>query len=428
MPKVDPDEPRKLARVARDYYINGYSQSDIAKKMGRNQSTVAMWLRRARERGVASVDIDPDFALSGIEHRERSRELRDRSKLRECLVVDKIDPALSADDRSNELHTVIANTSGIRLREWIQSGDHIVVGGGRAPVRVARFIKRTPPARSEVRISPLSGRIWTGAWQQDGRENLQRPLDADDAARLLGFAFENEPGTRFSQIGHPLYADSPSAARRTIEEECVFRPDTGWNVGWGLQAPVRALVGVGVLHPASGHRLSEFLKTKSGGGENHARHHLGWAALKCKEALQFVSTHKLPYFGDVANRLFPALPLPHEFKARKAPSPELFNRLGALLDELNRRAVVMGWGHLKGIPSVWAVAGGELKARVLWTLVICRYLDEKSSCPITELSTDIRTAETLLKALRDYEKAPDAVKDFYKALAPAIFRSPAGVE
>jgi transposase-like protein len=424
MAKVATLDAQKLDRVARDYYQNGLSQSDIAKALGVNQSTVAHWLRRARDHGVVAIDIDPEFALSGTEHRDRSRELRDAYRLRECLVVDT-NARFYEDDRSNKLHTVIANTSGIRLREWIQSGDHIVVGGGRAPMQVARFIKRTPPTRREIRISPLSGRIWTGSWQQDGPENLQRPLDADDAARLLGFAFEHEPGTRFSQIGHPLYASSPTAAVRTIEEECVFNPSGGWTVGWGLQPPVRALVGVGALHPASGHRIIEFLNKKAGSPENDAGHHLAWAASKFKEALQFVDTRKLPHFGDVANRLFPALPLPKDLKNRKPPSPEAYEQLAALLDQLNRRAVVVDWSHLRGIPSVWAVAGGRLKRQVLWTLLICRYLEpHQSHSPIKELSTDLQTAVELQEALRDFERASPAIKAWYRDLVPTIFRAP----
>jgi len=144
MARIESEDPQKLEDVARDYYVNGYSQREIAKARGGvNQSTVAHWLRQARERGVVAIDIDAEFALSGREHRDRSRQLRDIYGLRECLVVDPASSKVYEDKRSDDLHTVIANTSGIRLREWIQSGDHIVIGGGRAPVRVARFIKRT---------------------------------------------------------------------------------------------------------------------------------------------------------------------------------------------------------------------------------------------------------------------------------------------
>jgi DNA-binding transcriptional regulator LsrR (DeoR family) len=420
------EDPRKLAEVARDYYLNQLTQRVIAKRHGVNQSTVAHWLRRARDRGIIAIDIDADFGLSGLEHRERSRQLRDKGGLRECFVVEPGDSGLYNDARSDDLHTVIANVSGPRLREWIQSGDHLVIGGGRAPVRVARFIKRAPPSRREVRISPLSGRIWTGSWQEDGFENLRRPLDADDAARLLGFAFEHEPGTRFGQIGHPLYAEEEGVARRIIEGECVFRPEQGWNLSLGIQAPVRALVGVGVFDPSSGHRINELLRKINRDPMEQFAPHLHWAARRFDDAVQFVQQQGLPYFGDIANRLFPTLPLPEDLIGRALPSPNVYERLSTKLDELNRRAVVMDWAHLRGVPSVWAVAGGALKVRALWTLLICRRLESSGRSGIVkELSTDIRTAIKLEDALDAFDKAPQDLRNWYSTIAPLIF-APSG--
>jgi len=211
--------PQTLADVAREYYFRHRTQSVIAKQYGVNQSTIAHWIAEAHKRAVVYIDIDPDFALDGHEHADLSRRLREAFNLYECLVVDPVDPTLYDEEEGDKLHTVIANVSGEKLREWIRSGDHIAIGGGRAPMRVARFIRRKPPARSEIRISPLSGRIWTGSWQEASAENLQRPLDADDAARMLALAYEHERGTRFSQIGHPLYAESREIAQRIIVED-----------------------------------------------------------------------------------------------------------------------------------------------------------------------------------------------------------------
>jgi hypothetical protein len=322
------------------------------------------------------------------------------------------------------LQTVIANTVGVRLRDWIQPGDHVVVGGGRAPVKVARFIKRSPPSRRDVRISPLSGRIWTGPWQEDGPENLQRAMDADDAARLLAFAFEHEPGTRFGQVGHPLYEEE-DLVNQTIAEDCVFVPGGRWKTTWGLQPPVRALVGVGVLHPQSGHRIAELLNKIASHPEDTVVRHLKWASVQFTEAIEFTKKNGLPFFGDVANRLFPALFLPGEVRKTKRLGTlnDLYAKLGQMLDVLNARAVVMDWEHLRGIPSVWAVAGGDPKLNVIWTLLICRYVEsDKSRSVVKELSTDVRTAERLQEALRDFEQAPPEVQNWYRDIAPKIFR------
>ena len=423
--RTNREDPAQLGELARDYYQKGYSQREIAADKKIKQSTVSHLIQKAQDRGVVLIDIDAEFGMFGVEHREKSRQVRDRYGLRECLVVDPDTPTLSTDPRGDALHTVIANTTGIRLREWIQSGDHIVIGGGRAPVKVARFIKRTPPSRREVRISPLSGRIWTGSWQEDGSENLQRPLDADDAARLLAFAFEHEPGTRFSQIGHPLYEEE-TQVKQTIEEECVFSAGGKWNTSWGLQPPVRALVGIGVLHPKSGHRISELLNKIASNPKEPVARHFRWAAAEFQKAVKFVVDNGLPFFGDVANRLFPALFLPNELKKRNISMKEdekLYSELSRRLATLNERAVVMEWEHLRSIPSVWAVAGGDLKVHVLWTLLICRFLEtDKTKSIVKELSTDLATSDRLLAALRDFEEAPESIRDWYRAIAPKMMR------
>jgi DNA-binding transcriptional regulator LsrR (DeoR family) len=417
------DDPQRLARVARNYYIGEMTQAGIARAEGVNQSSVAHWLAAARDLGIVSIDIDPDFGLSGSENHEMSRHLRDAFGLRECFVVDGGSEALYESKRSEDLHTVIANTVGVRLREWIQSGDHVVVAGGRAPTKVARFIRRAPRPRREIRISPLSGRIWTGSWQPDGPQNLQRPLDADDAARLLALAYEHEPGTRFSQIGHPLYVASADAAQQIIKEECVFGPRGSWKTEQGFAEPSRALVGVGVLDDSSGHRINELLTKVANDRNQLVARHLHRTADQFVKAIEYAESHDLPPIGDVANRLFPAVPLPQTLiAAAKRPAPAAYVGLTKRLQELNDRAVVMEWAHLRRIPSVWAVAGGEAKAHVLWTLLICKVVEaDRNSALVKELAVDLQCAEILDRALEDFRNAPQEIRDWYAAICPTIF-------
>jgi hypothetical protein len=85
--------------------------------------------------------------------------------------------------------------------------------------------------------------------------------------------------------------------------------------------------------------------------------------------------------------------------------------------------VVMEWAHLRGIPSVCALAGGELKLRVLFTLLVCDLLSKRGTGLIKELVTDSTTAAHLISGLSDFERAPREVKEWYQAIAPTIFES-----
>jgi hypothetical protein len=188
---------------------------------------------------------------------------------------------------------------------------------------------------------------------------------------------------------------------------------------------MRALVGVGVFHRDSGHRITELLKKIKHDSSVVVAEHLNWAAGRFEEAIAFAEENGIPAFGDVANRLFPALPLPADLLAQRSKQAALrrgYRDLLHKLREINSRAVVMGWQHLRGIPSVWAVAGGQFKREVLWTLLICRYLEkDKSKTIVKEMSTDLDTAEDLHRARQEYESLPESLQSWYQEMVGTIF-------
>jgi hypothetical protein len=430
--KKDPNQSKvSLAELAREYYQRGYSQVDLAKRYGVKQSTISQMLQQARDRGVVIFDIDADYEPKGTEHSDKSHHLRDEFRLRAAFVVKVDDDALYGSSRADDLHISIANTVGsLKLRDWIQPGQHVVIGGGRAPINVAKQIRRSSPTQRDVRISPLSGRIWTGSWQEDGPDNLDRPLDSDDAARLLALAYEHEPGTRFSQVGLPLYQQDEETVARISDEECVFRAGGGWKTEWRVQPPERALVGVGVLHPESGHRIPELVKKLGGTSAGYrVGRNLEQVVLRFEAAMELARDNGLPHFGDVANRLFPCLYLPGELRERGdiAELEGKYDLLCAKLKEINSLAVVMEWEHLRGIPSVWAVACGKLKLNALWTLLLDRFLlegrpeGERGKSLIKELATDMRTSDLLLEALQEFRSLPRVTRDWYMKMVGKIF-------
>lgn len=55
-----PVEKRLLIKAAHMYHIEGMKQSEIAKKMGINRTTVSKYLKRAMETGLVRISIDDD--------------------------------------------------------------------------------------------------------------------------------------------------------------------------------------------------------------------------------------------------------------------------------------------------------------------------------------------------------------------------------
>src|SRR5260370_25298119 len=197
-------------------------QKGLAIRQEVNQATVTRWLKKARDRGVVSFSIDRSFAVRVREELPLSVHLRDAFELRDCAVVDVDSLDSERKGRGYQLHAGLAIHSGTKVRERISPGDHIALAGGRAVNWLARFVKRNPRPAKEIRITPLCGRLWTGEWQVGGNDVLEQPLDADDNAFVLAVAFDREAGTRFSQIGCPLYASGHDEARHIMKEHCAF--------------------------------------------------------------------------------------------------------------------------------------------------------------------------------------------------------------
>lgn len=81
------DELRLMAKVARLYYANGLSQSEITDRLDIHQSTVSRLLGRAQKAGIVRITLS---APSGL-HQELEDALQAAYGLREAIVVDSLD-------------------------------------------------------------------------------------------------------------------------------------------------------------------------------------------------------------------------------------------------------------------------------------------------------------------------------------------------
>jgi DNA-binding transcriptional regulator LsrR (DeoR family) len=396
------DSPELIEKVARLSYLRHLTQLEIADQMKIDQPKVSRLLRAARETGVVEFSIDKSFAVFGRPDELLEGDLAAAFSLNSAFVQ-VFEPEETAAQRgkgdldkyeADDLrHVAIANYAGREAVKQINARDHIALAGGRAVYRTVQFIRRQHPPKPHIRVSPLGGRIWARAWKVSGVRRIERPLDADDCAFVLAQAFENQPGTSFSQIGHALYTENPREAERIIREHCAFMPDGSWKGG----TPERAICGIGVVDPRSGHRMSDICRDDRSPALSDVEANLESAAVDIKRIIEFANNAGLPYPGDVANRLFPSLPLPNELPADLDKVKADISGLNDLIVQLNRRSVVMDWPHLRAIRHVWAVAGGAYKANALWTLLLKGLID-KEGFLVSGLSTDADNAQKLVDA------------------------------
>src|SRR4051794_25970178 len=79
-----------------------------------------------------------------------------------------------------------------------------------------------------------------------------------------------------------------------------------WNDGWKIKPPTKAFVGIGVVDPDSSHWITDRLRTAS---ERASVTSLPNPYSILSNLLTPIQQVSLPCFGDVANRLFAALPI-----------------------------------------------------------------------------------------------------------------------
>ena len=433
------DDPKLLAEICELRYRLDKTYQEIIEILNgkgvegvSNLPAVSNLVKDAREQGVVFFDIDETFALRGDPRPQESRELSERFEFDHALVIDVQtykEPAnepvandgkdkqfvMRADDY---LHTVLANHAGLLLKQQFMSNDHIGLAGGRAVNQAVRMVRRDPPRRRNIMVTSMGGRLWSHKWWGTG-PSIMRPLDPDDSAFILFLAFENQPGAMFEQVGHKVFAPSRDEAAKVMEQSCMFQPGGKWYQG---KKPRHAIVGVGAVDPDSGHRAVHDYEG-SGLVQELMNRHLATVRPELEEAIDMVRERQL-YFGDVANRYFPTLPLPSEASALSIDEYDrIYEKLIKQLNDLNERMVVVEWAHILGIRSVTAIAGGPFKLRALWTILFAGKQNPDKRL-INTLVTDASTARTLMSALDAYERLNPAIRQWYEKMVETLFVDP----
>lgn len=386
-----------LIEVAKAYWLGQQSQLKIAKRYGVDRATVARWLESCVSSGIISFVIDSESVAEYTLDKERARQLRDTFGLKDCTVVripelESRGSTAASESDDTALHTTLATAAGREAATRIAAGDAIGLAGGRTICRLARVLGKNPEHR-DLSFIALAGRMWVESLHVSRRQELfMRPLDADDAAAILGEAYESQPGTTFRLTCHPLYAST------SAEAEAIRKLHGGWNLP---EAPVnRAYVGIGVLDPQAGHRMMGYLEAAGAGGQKNRSTYIDRALEPLKAISEITRKRRLPFVGDIANRIYPVLPLPSELADAGARQKQqsAYREIVPHIDALNDRAIVVDWDQLRAVRNVRAIAGGNQKRWAIWTALLPSLLFPDRKAVVTELTTDSKCADLLIDA------------------------------
>ena len=180
------------ATVARRYYFDGASKSDIAEQLGLSRFKVARLLEQARESGLVRIELD----YRGELDLDLSVRLADAYGLRHCVVID------SPEDDPVLLRTNLGRAAARLLAEIVRTDDVLGLAWARSLMAM-----RT----SLIRLAPCPVVQLTGA--------LSRPDVDESAIELVRDVARTSNGPAFYFYAPMILPDAATArALRTQPE------------------------------------------------------------------------------------------------------------------------------------------------------------------------------------------------------------------
>lgn len=158
---ISEEKQKKLAYVARRYYLDDWKQSDIAKELGVSRPLVSRMLAEAREHGVVEIRIHDPEARQGqlVEQLRHSTSIRDG-----VLVEDGQD-----DDATNQL----LSQGAVQLL-WQLRSRRLGIGWGHLIGQLVTWLEAHPQLSSTVTdICPLVGNASIPARNYQSNENVR---------------------------------------------------------------------------------------------------------------------------------------------------------------------------------------------------------------------------------------------------------------
>lgn len=191
-----PTDRAILAKLCRMYYLEDFTQDEIARRLGASKSSVSRLLKEAREKHIVTFHInDPAERVISLE-----RRLEQVFGLKEAAVV--TDGSISSGDA---LKTRVAEAGALLLQRRVQANDVIAISSGTTLAELAKALD--PPTHVDIEVVPLLG----------GIDHRGQDIHANQIARRISEAF----GGRHYVLNSPLVASSPRAKRVLEGEESI---------------------------------------------------------------------------------------------------------------------------------------------------------------------------------------------------------------
>ncbi|WP_232696647.1 sugar-binding transcriptional regulator [Brevibacillus daliensis] len=145
--KINTDERKLLARVARMYYDQNLTQNQIAQELGIYRTTIGRMIKKAREDGIVEIIIHDDFDSSV----NLAYQVESHFGLKEVILVSKETVLRSNRDKVQ----LIAEAAMDLLDRIVKDGDTLGIAWGST---MSSLVNAKPISRKrKIRVVPLVG-------------------------------------------------------------------------------------------------------------------------------------------------------------------------------------------------------------------------------------------------------------------------------
>ena len=234
---MQPVSRRILVKVAHMYYESDMKQSEIAKKLGIDRTTVSKYLKRAKETGIVKIFIAQD----SYENLENS--LEKKFNLKEVFIV-------PSSDNRNEIYSNLGKAGLLLLKRLIKNKMVIGFNWGRSMGAIGNQANLEDFPHVDADFVPLVG----GAEKvfNSNSEHLNVELHANTICYKVANAFKAR--------SHYLYAP---AITKTPETKQAITNDTNYQSIQNLWQELDvAFVGIGSPTLASNVIWTDGLKSE----------------------------------------------------------------------------------------------------------------------------------------------------------------------
>jgi DNA-binding transcriptional regulator LsrR (DeoR family) len=354
---------------------------ELAQKYDRAPAVVSRAIVSAFRAGL--VAVRPSVLVEPEIDRNLERELLSRyPRLLDCRIVKS--QTLSGDRRilGDDLHTQLGAVAAtfVATTAFIQDGDAVAIGGGRAVFSFVRTINHTPLRVEGVTLLSASG----DNYASDHAGRINTSLDADAHVNSFSLAFAQRVICKY--MSYCLACSTPEAQQQALLSTWVHS-DRLFN-----HKRLKGIMGVGVF--AEGHRLYQEANANSATREprfDPIRSSLQKLRDYCNEAAQ---GGYIP-IADIANNFIFVEPLPtHSLR------DDLRRKIIRQIETINNHLIVVGEDTLKRMHSILLIAGTQTKASAI------QFILNGSQLPVKYLVTDESTCNHLLTAAASTSARP----------------------